>query len=475
MHLVLATQRPGGRGGADIRANISLRIALRVRDAAESADVVDVPDAARIGADTPGRALTRSGAGTPHLVQVARVAGIGPPTTAAPRFRALAGAAAGDPAPPVEEAGTGTGSDLARLVDAVSAAGAALDVPRLPSPWLPPLPAVVTLDDLRPDAASEAGTTSGPADRHPAATACDALDTDVRAVLGLADLPTRQTQRALTWSPRDGHLAVVGSARSGRTSTLRTVAASLARGCSPADVHLHGIDCASGALLPVAALPHAGTVVGRSDVARAARLLARLQQELERRQALLAAGGFASAAEQRLSVPSDERLPYVVLLVDGWETLRRTFDEVDGGRTVEALERLLREGAGPGLVVVVSGGRALLGSTAAASVQQTLVLRLSDPTDLLMAGVARADIPTRMPPGRALWLSAETDSAPERAADTGPHSSGPVEVQVALLDADPAGRLSCLRWRASPEQRSRWSPPCRRRDGRYGWSRCPTG
>ena len=46
VHLVLATQRPAGAIGADLRANVSLRIALRVADAADSTDVLDVADAA---------------------------------------------------------------------------------------------------------------------------------------------------------------------------------------------------------------------------------------------------------------------------------------------------------------------------------------------------------------------------------------------------------------------------------------------
>ena len=63
VHLVLATQRPGGVVSADIRANTSLRIALRVTDASESTDVVDVRDAADIAPDLPGRAVLRVGAG----------------------------------------------------------------------------------------------------------------------------------------------------------------------------------------------------------------------------------------------------------------------------------------------------------------------------------------------------------------------------------------------------------------------------
>ena len=64
VHLVLATQRPGGIVSADIRANVSLRIALRVRDRTDSVDVLDDPDAASIDAGTPGRATLR-GAATP--------------------------------------------------------------------------------------------------------------------------------------------------------------------------------------------------------------------------------------------------------------------------------------------------------------------------------------------------------------------------------------------------------------------------
>ena len=57
IHLILATQRPSGVVSPDIRANTNLRIALRVTDAAESTDVIDAPDAARIAKSTPGRGV----------------------------------------------------------------------------------------------------------------------------------------------------------------------------------------------------------------------------------------------------------------------------------------------------------------------------------------------------------------------------------------------------------------------------------
>src|SRR6202020_3137600 len=75
VHLILATQRPAGVVSADIRANTNLRISLRVTDASESAEVIDVPDAAWISKATPGRCYVRSGAASPVGVQSARIGG----------------------------------------------------------------------------------------------------------------------------------------------------------------------------------------------------------------------------------------------------------------------------------------------------------------------------------------------------------------------------------------------------------------
>src|SRR5690606_31670899 len=78
IHLILATQRPQGVVTADIQANTSLRIALRVTDTTESSDVIDGPEAAHIPKSLPGRCYVKSGAGAPVAVQAARVGGRAP-------------------------------------------------------------------------------------------------------------------------------------------------------------------------------------------------------------------------------------------------------------------------------------------------------------------------------------------------------------------------------------------------------------
>src|SRR5690606_13802957 len=73
--LVLATQRPAGAVSADVRANITLRLALRVVDVADSRDVVESPHAALVPAWAPGRLVLRRGAEPPLAVQCARASG----------------------------------------------------------------------------------------------------------------------------------------------------------------------------------------------------------------------------------------------------------------------------------------------------------------------------------------------------------------------------------------------------------------
>src|SRR5258707_13241717 len=101
----------------------------------------------------------------------------------------------------------------------------------------------------------------------------------------MEDLPALQRQQATVLRLESvSHLMAAGAPRSGRSQLLRTIAGALALAHSCADVHLYGIDCGSGALLPVTELPHCGAVVNRSQTERATRLLNRLAAELSRRQ-----------------------------------------------------------------------------------------------------------------------------------------------------------------------------------------------
>jgi S-DNA-T family DNA segregation ATPase FtsK/SpoIIIE len=418
VHLILATQRPAGVVTADIRANTNLRIVLRVTDPDESTDVLDSPDAARISKSTPGRCYVRSGAGSPRPVQSARIGGRRPDAatgSAAASVLPLPWEALGRGTGRTGAAGGGTGAaradgtmvtDLAVLVRAVKDAALGAGIPRQPSPWLDQLPDRITL--------SPRGAAGGSVVDLPPIE------------FGQTDLPAEQARAPLALDlARDGHVYVAGSPRSGRSTALRTLAGSLAASCSPYDAHLYAIDCGANALLPLVALPHCGAVVGRDQLDRVERLLTALAAEVARRQQLLAGAGFASIAEQRASVTSAERLPWMILLLDRWEGFVGAFENYDYGRLIDAVLGLLREGAAVGLRAVFTGDRSGLGGQVSTLFDRRLVLRMADPQDYGYAGIQEKQVPSFMPPGRAL----------EQAGPGEPLR----ESQIGLLCDDPSG------------------------------------
>ncbi|ABS04587.1 FtsK/SpoIIIE domain-containing protein [Kineococcus radiotolerans] len=409
IHLLLATQRPTGVVSAEIRANTNLRIALRVTDAAESSDVLDAPDAARIAKATPGRAYVKLGHGSLVPFQSGRVGGRRPGVSSAqdvpaPWSAPLPPADLGRPAPrrPRGPAARDDAAetDLRHLVAAVRAAAEDLGVPAPRSPWLPALPALLSAADL------------------PAPTGTNA------ATYGTVDVPERQRRDGLEFDlDVHGHLYVVGAPRSGRSQLLRTLAARLAERVPTADLHLYGLDCGGGALLALAALPHTGAVVQRSETDRAVRLLTRLREEVLRRQGELGALGVADVGEQRAlaAAGGPPAWPHLVLLLDRWEGFLGGLAELDGQAPLELVTTLLREGAGVGVHVVVAGDRQLLTGRTGTLVEDKLLLRLTDRADAVLAGLSARQVPEDVQPGRLLR------------AGTG------AEAQVAVLGDDPSG------------------------------------
>jgi S-DNA-T family DNA segregation ATPase FtsK/SpoIIIE len=394
IHLVLATQRPGGVVSADVRANVNLRIALRVRDGVDSQDVLDADDAARLPADVPGRALLRSGSGPLTVLQVALAGGVAQPVAPTGVL--------------VERLGVGpsrserpAAGGLASIVAATRQAAAALNCTPPPSPWQPPLPERVLAVDLAPWA-----------DRGP---------------WGLVDDPEQQTRAPLTWDPEvDGHLAVSGSARSGRSTALLVLALRLARTLPPELLELHVVDAGNGGLGALAALPHTGSAILRADLALVPGLVRRLRAQVAERQ-----NGLADPTT-------------TVLLVDGWDALAEQLEGVDHGRGLDELLALLRDGEQVGLRAVVAGGRGTLVARVSALVQQRLVLATHDPTDLLLAGLPCA--PTGpVPPGRARLVPGG------RCAQVAwPGSADEVRAQVAEIGRRWPAPVQRLRVRALP-------------------------
>ena len=415
IHLILATQRPSGVVSAEIRANTNLRIALRVTDPADSADVIGVPDAATIAQSHPGRAYVRLGHASLVPFQAGRVGGrrpgTGPAISSRPWVAPLDWARLGKPEPTRP---TGDARQEAEITDLTVLAEQIRQAARRAS-------------------RSRSRTVRGWSRSRPASccrtscrvppTANGRLAARFRACSGSSTcrLSSSSSRRSLNLDAFT-HLMAAGAPRSGRSQLLRTIAGALALTHSPADVHLYGIDCGNGALLPLADLPHCGAVVSRAQTERATRLLKRLAAELGSRQEQLAAAGFGDIAEQRAAVPEAERLPHIFVLLDRWEGFTSTLGELEAGSLTEILTRLLTEGASVGMHLVMTGDRSLLLGRISSLCEEKLVFKLAEKDDYRLAGLNPRDLPDNMPPGRALRAGTGT------------------ELQVALLAPDPSGQ-----------------------------------
>jgi DNA segregation ATPase FtsK/SpoIIIE, S-DNA-T family len=429
VHLVLATQRPAGVVSADIRANVNLRVCLRVTSDADSSDVIGTAAAARIGRRTPGRAYLRTGHGELAVFQAARVgwphgAADGGPDDEAPfvSVRPCRVAELGEepPAPPVA-ADDGIDTDLETVVSAVTAAAADLALARPASPWPPPLPTLIGLADLGEGELSEPTS-------------------PVAVPVGLVDRPASQDQVTFVLDlERTGSVLVAGAVRSGRSTFLRVLAGALATHAGPDVVHLYALDCGNRALAPLNGLPGCGAVVDGDDTQRVTRLISLLGEEIAERQRLLALGGYGSLAEQRAAQPA-AALPHLVLLVDRMESLQARYADVDGGNLLARFDQVLRQGPAVGLTVVVASDRTGITHRLASALEARLVLRQADRDDYAALGIDRRDVPARMPAGRAIWTA------------TGE------EVQVAVLSDDPAGTAQAeALWRLGDELSERYA------------------
>ncbi len=363
VHMLLATQRPSGAIKDNIRANTNLRIALRVQDVEDSTDVIGVPSAAYIGRGQPGRGYVRLGPGEVVPIQTALVTGVsggkdgGRVDVAAFAF----GRTARSPEPPKRVLDLDETSDLVRVVAAARTAFDAMSAPEPRRPWPEPLPTTLPLD-----------TVSSPAQPG-------------TALVALADDPEAQSQYPVGWDMSKGNLLLYGLVGSGTTTTLASLALSLAAHTSPDDLHIYMLDFGAGGLAPLDGLPHVGAVIAAGEGERQQRLVRWLRGELDRR---------------REAVPGNDAR--IVLMLDGYSAFRAEYEDPAVDWVQDYLARLIGEGPAVGILTVMTVTRVNAVPSALSSiVSQKWVFHLPDQSDYALFGLKYRSI-GELPTGRAV-------------------------------------------------------------------------
>jgi S-DNA-T family DNA segregation ATPase FtsK/SpoIIIE len=378
VHLVLATQRPGGVVSADIKANVNLRIALRTATEDESEAVIDAPDAGRIPTQGfGGRAYVRIGTSQPICFQTA-LATATAATAAAPTAAAWPWQSAD--LWPFVDAATRHERDTAELdsaVESLVAASALLSLPTPRAPWLPALAQEVHISEVEVP--------------------------DHQLPLGVVDAPQMQRQHGLGLDIWHGqHMLVAGAPKSGRTTLLRTLVGGGMLARSPNDLQFYIAD-GGGSLAALERSPHVAAVVSPDEDDRLGRLMHLLAEEVARRGRLLAEAGFTTLAE-RDSGAETPSLPRLVLLIDRYDSFEPVLETQDGGRAAADLQRILRQGAPVGVSCVITGDRNVVTGRLGALIEERLVLAMANPNDYTLAGIPPRALPGVMLPGRGMVL-----------------------------------------------------------------------
>lgn len=336
VHLVMATQRPQGALNADMRANITTSIALRVQSNHESTDIIGTGAAAVIDAKAPGRAYLARGSRPAQEFQSAFLS-FPPLQSGSVSVRLTTdvlcapgpGAAVEAGAAAASNAAARAADPAAMLVRTLDSLWAAQGCGPLPRPVAAPLP-----DGSVPDTAALSPARGC---EHSGGQTC-CLD------LGWLDLPTEQRVAGLVWHPGDdGHLALIDGGAMGDTAEImRLIVDQISR--HPAESHLYLLD-APGCFVGRAYSGRAGAVVGLHELRRGVRVLERLCAEMSR----------------RLSRPDQQETP-LALAIAGWGSWLAALRSGPLFWAEDLVHDLARDGHRAGICVLISGGPELAAS-----------------------------------------------------------------------------------------------------------------
>ncbi|WP_455834828.1 FtsK/SpoIIIE domain-containing protein [Pseudarthrobacter siccitolerans] len=346
IHLVMATQRPQGAVTADIRANVTSSIALRVQSDMESCDIINTKDAAGISVGTPGRAFLARGTEAPQEFQAATIqlspAGPGQAesVTVQPAVDCLAPnrtRGIGRDNGGLQQDGQQTPAQAAHPL--VAMVQGLWDARKEPGPRLPvaaPLPSNLPVHE-------DTGLAIHPGTGN-----------EWLMELGLMDLPEQQEVVPLEWKPAGhSHLALIGGPSSGALDALELAVTRMVH--HPVEAHGYLLD-AGGTFLGHASSGRIGAHVSPYELKRAVRLLERLKQEMARR---LSNGG------------PNSKVP-LVLAVSGWGSWISALRAGPLAWAEDLVQDLVRDGSRAGIVVMIEGDRELVSSRTFAALPNRL-------------------------------------------------------------------------------------------------------
>ncbi|MDG3131462.1 type VII secretion protein EssC [Streptococcus suis] len=391
--LILATQKPSGVVNDQIWSNSKFKIALKVQDVADSREVIKTPDAAEI--TQTGRAYLQvgnneiyelfqsawSGAeydpdGRNHIQRDMTVYEI----TSSGQYNAINKDLSGlDQKKETKSVPT----ELDAVVDLASHLFDELHIPKVASPWLPPLEERIYARDLQSiDFRDYWGTSI-----------------NLQPILvGYQDIPEKQEQSPLYFDMENrGHILLVSSPGFGKSTFLQNFAMDVMRKHTPAQVHFYLYDFGTSGLISLSDFPHVADYFSLDETEKIMKSLRTLNKEVKARKQALSKEKATNLAQ--FNQLSEESFPTIFIEIDG-------FDSVMDAPFVDAFYDILnviaRDGASLGMYLVVTLSRLnAMRLQLQSNFKTKLSLFLFDNSDL-SGVVGRSNIPLDEIKGRAI-------------------------------------------------------------------------
>lgn len=353
VHLILATQKPGGVVNDQILSNTKFRVCLRVQDRNDSMEMLKRPDAAEIR--QTGRFYLQVGyneffamgqsawCGAEYTPQEEVIA----EEDLSVQFLDNVGRTILRAKPP--ETRTRTGSK--QIVSIVNYLSDLAKRERIESRslWLDPLPAQLEYDTL---SASFGRPSKG----------------GVWALLGLVDDPEMQRQIPFHLDLLSFHnMFLCGNSGCGKSTLISTMLLDLVSHYSPAKLNYYILDLSAGALNAFRNMPHCGAYLTEKEDSDVNRMFDLLREITAERKQI-----FAEANVTNYSAYIQvEDMPLIVVIIDGFTNIRNLSR---GGDYFNSIHEYLRDAANYGLRYIISCNHT---NEASAKCKQEMDYRLS--------------------------------------------------------------------------------------------------
>ncbi|MBS6194524.1 MAG: type VII secretion protein EssC [Clostridiales bacterium] len=320
VHMLLATQKPAGVVTDQINANSRFRICMKIQDVADSREMLNRPDAARI--TQAGRAYIRVGEDElfelfqsfysaaeysekimedkMKLENQVRIVGVtGNRISPVPKRKKKA-----------EEM-----DELTAVIRYINKACKQRGIEKMAGPWLPELPRWLTFEELGllPGFDGERWMETGE---------------ELKIPIGKYDIPQNQMQGVMYINLTEtGHFGIYGSPSTGKTFLLKRILMSLGMYCTPKQVQITMIDAGKWELKEFAEMPHVRELILSGEKEKIYQFIKRIMQEMETRKNAFLKHAVSSLSAYREAVDPD--LPAIVIVVEQMKPLFDAYVEME--------------------------------------------------------------------------------------------------------------------------------------------------